>query len=122
MNRPNLSTSPKAVQAYVANLERQVAESKALASRLYDGIQTDQVAHDVAGRVVAFTNVYDTPPTPLARLREQVHFTPDQDTHFQVRWVDDGGYLEVASVHRRGQTSLVMRPQAANVIHLLGPR
>ena len=119
MNRPNLSTSPKAVQAYVANLERQVAEQTALAERLTQGI------HDTTspmGRPVAFINPYDPTPIPVARLREAITFQPDEDTRFHVRWVDDRGYLEVMGAHRRGSSAVRLEPQAANVVRFLGPR
>lgn len=122
MNRPNLSTSPKAVQGYVANLERRLAEAEALASRLADGIHGDAEAHGRSGRPVAFLNAYDPTPIPVARVRESVTFAPDQDTRFHVRWVDDGGYLEVMGAHRRGTSAVTLEPQATNVIRVLGPR
>ena len=120
--RPNLSTSPKAVQRYVADLERRLAEADALAARLADGIHGDEAAHAHFGRPVAFINPYDPKPTPVARLRESVAFIPDGNTRFHVRWVDDDGYLEVMAAHRRGSSAVTMEAQAANVIRLRGPR
>lgn len=115
MNRPNLSTSPKAVQRYVDHLERQLSEARDETTRLVEGIT---YTPDPMGRPVAFINSYDPTPTPVARVRESLAFMPDPDTRFHVRWVDDGGYLEVMGAHRRGSSAVMLEPQAANVIRI----
>lgn len=114
MDRPNIATSPKSVQHYVERLEQELDSKDAQIATL---TRDATVADDWRGPFVAYLDGADE-QTPLARVREGVHFIPhaDRSVHVSVRWSPDDEAIEVMSHSPRGV--MLIQPQAANVVRI----
>lgn len=115
--RPNLNTSPKAVQHYVEALERRLEQELAHKDAQIATLTRDAtIADDWRGPFVAYVNTLEE-RTPLARVAETIDFIPYEDsrTRFSVRWSPEDDALEIRTV-ARGRGTMLIEPQACNTV------
>ena len=113
--RPNLNTSPKAVQNYVEQLERRLEQELAHKDAQIATLTRDAtIADDWRGPFVGYVNTLQE-RTPLVRVAETIDFIPYEDRRirFSVRWSPEDDALEIRT-SSGGRGGMRIEPQVSN--------